>query len=251
MRVLITLLFLIAVFTVHAQTTFYSQINHAGYSTTLKKLSDGNLLSANSDNYTVEVIKTDTNGLFIWQSTLPAPWTEVIEVEEAADGGIFVLMYGPYQQNRCAYVLRLKSNGLLDWHQGYHHLSNDYFLDIQAMPDTGFMVIGNGCSAAGAQLVRCKKTGSIAWDKTYIDANGKYFGFTQFVLVNNGTELLFSGYTVAPAVDEDLLVAKMDTAGNLLWLKEYPLAGSFDVPMAITETPTGFAVAFFYQYPLP
>lgn len=227
----------------HAQTTFFNRINHPGYSTTIKVLSDGNLVTGAMDT-SAFIQKTDTNGIIIWQRRLPIWWVQMIEVEETADQGILVLMSQPYLQGRCTYLLKLRSDGTTEWYYLYHDMVNDFHLDIQALPDTGFLMIGSGCTAPGAQLTRCRKDGSIRWQKNYLDSAGKYFGFTRLTLCDNGRNFFFLGFTTIPSVETELAVGKIDTAGNMLWMKEFSQPGLYENPQALISTKNGFIAAY-------
>ena len=224
-----------------AQNTFFNSISPAGYMYGMKRISDRNFVFGSSPNLnSVYIVKQDSTGQQIWNTEIPLYSALVYEIDEAADGGLLVLAHASFGPNTCPYVVRLKANGQLDWIKSYHNTSSDDAKDIIAMPDTGFVLIGGGCSGFNI-LTRARKDGSIRWQKQYIDGNGgPAFGLVYFALTDNGTTFTCTGADS----NNDLLLFKCDTAGMAIWLHTFPFGSTAEYPTSICATNDGVAVSF-------
>ncbi len=246
-RYLLTLSAILILHNIHfAQNTFYGDYSTPG-GLLSKQLSDGNFICAGTW-FNLFVMKIDPQGQILWQyQTSFGGGVGFQEVEEMVDGSLIFLVGTPPPAS--TYMFKLDSGGNLLWSYHYSTTANTQHTGIEPMPDSGFIMIANGFNP-GAQLTRFRKDGTILWHQNYLETSaGKPFLFSHFELTDNDRNIFLSGTTITSSTERDIFVAKMDTAGNMLWRKEYSIPGTKNNCTALCKTYNGFAIGI--QYTLP
>jgi uncharacterized delta-60 repeat protein len=202
----------------------------------------------------VFVLKLDTVGNIQWQKTYGGTGPEYDEayfIQQTLDGGY--VMAG-YTESFGAifpdiWVLKLDSQGNIEWQRTYGGTVHDYAESIQQTSDGGFIVAGwTGSFGSGSWdswVLKLDASGVVQWQKTYGGASPDYAYSIQ--QVSDGGYIV-AGYTESfGAGKEDCWILKLDASGNVQWQKTY---GSVDEDAAssIRETMDGGYIVAGYTY---
>ena len=171
------------------------------------------------------VVKLNRDGNLEWQKAYggpeqPGDQGEIpTSIQQTADGGYIVV--GSTGKTSCtqagcsnlekAYVLKLDSNGGIQWQKTYGGPSGTGFKSVQQTPDGGFIVAGYhfktvAANSGDAWLLKLNLDGSIAWQKTYEG----FYGVTKIIRSISG-----SGYIVLGGNDQGIWILKLDDNGDI------------------------------------
>jgi hypothetical protein len=193
----------------------------------------------------VYVIKTDANGEVEWQRTYGGNnWAIGYDVQQTADGGYIIA--GTMIDNargRDAYVLKLRSNGEVEWQNAFGGAEDDYAFGVTTTTDGGYAVTGYTQSVgAGRQdllAMKVTNTGALAWSKAFGGTN-RDFGYD--VVEGANGNLVFAGYARSFGESNgDVYLVATDNNGQLAWSRTFGNR-SFDFANAITATADGHYV---------
>ena len=161
----------------------------------------GHIISSPGKIY---IVKADTNGSIIWQKTIQDNNYVLIfagEISQTYDNG-FILTGYAYSNNKYdAFVVKLKSDGSIDWGNVYKTTNNLYGFSIIQSPDTGYLLAGQ--ASGSALLMKLNKLGSLEWARTYMGSS-----FTSVKKTNDG------GYITAGIISNDFYIVKLDNNFN-------------------------------------
>ena len=187
--------------------------------------------SFGAGDYDRYVVRTDSNGILLWDSTYGGTdWDETWGVWECADGS-FVLIgstrsfgYGWWD----GYVSKIDAAGNELWSRTYGGDGADNLYDVVPTPDNGFAFAGMcgsyGYGSGDFYLVRTDAAGETLWTRTY----GGYSGERAYAMEGTADGgFILAGYTESyTAGGQDAYVVKTDSAGNAEWTRT--LGGSGD-----------------------
>ncbi len=216
----------------------------------VQQTSDGGYIVAGSsgDAGDVYVLKLDPNGNVEWEKNYGGSHTEVAEsVQQTSDGGYVVAGYtmtdsGYYD----VLVLKLDSNGNVEWSKTYGGSYVDGAHSVQQTSDGGYIIAGDTASFGNGEqvyILKLDRNGNVAWEKTYGESSSGESG-QSIQQTSDG------GYIVAGGVEydsgyTDVWILKLDSNGNIQWQKAYGGAGD-DWAMAIQQTSDGGYIAAGY-----
>ena len=158
-----------------------------------------------------------------------------------------------------AWLIKFNASGDLLWSKTYGSPGYDYFYDVDELTDGSIiavgMVNGNGGDVVGYvnPLVSSEENGWVV----HLDSMGNVIRqkcvnlpssavAARDLSILNGNQFLIGGRTATDTSSKGFL-AKMDTTGNVLWLKEYSISGnstdlrSFVVLPDSSITATGYS----------
>src|SRR5262245_43760609 len=202
------------------------------------------------------ILKLDGAGTVQWQRRLDPTGSAGAyfnAVQQTTDGGYVAIgesyVVGPtYPYPNSVLVVAFDPNGNVLWQKGFNNVDNqgspngyEHALAGIQTSDSGYIVVGNWSNtppspfpvedSAGVMLLKLDSSGNIQWQKTYNGGIYCYFnGFNQTCVII--TALAYSvhqtadgGYVLAGLGQLELLdsvpqvpwLAKVDSAGNLLW----------------------------------
>jgi uncharacterized delta-60 repeat protein len=212
---------------------------------------DGNV-SGNHGDSDFWVVKLDSNGHIDWQSCLGGSGPdEAYSIQQTSDGGYIVAgktlsIDGDVSGNHGSsdfWVVKLDSNGHIDWQSCFGGSGPDEAYSIQQTSDGGYIVAGYSCSNDG-NVTGNHIDGGEYWTYDYwvvkLDASGHIdwqssLGGYDFDIAYSIQETSDGGYIVAGETAGDggdvtdllggIWVVKLDASGNIDW--EKCLVGSY------------------------
>ena len=161
------------------------------------------------------VLKLNSNGTVAWQKTFGGVYQlHVRSLHLTSDGGYIIPGYIRYPDRQGffnAWVLKLNSDGTIDWQKAYGGVEYTDAHSIQQTPDGGYVVAGTIQSRAW--VLKLKSNGDVAWQKSY-DVAGR-------VITDVIQRTLDGGYIVGgraeyyPEFRAIALILKLDAYGNI------------------------------------
>lgn len=151
------------------------------------------------------------------------------------------------------YLVKLNAAGELEWSQSIGGAGEQEFQSVIQAGDGGFVMVGTSTSTNippvdYLYVVKVDGDGVEQWSQTWVGANGDISSNGFAILENADGSLMVAGnaYGWGPITGyvegylgfEDVYLAKLDAAGDLLWEKRLGGAGS-DYAYAIEQTGDG------------
>jgi uncharacterized delta-60 repeat protein len=183
------------------------------------------------------VLKYSADGVLQWQKTWGGSGDDsAMGVAVDSGGNVYVVgitrSFSPLSDE--ALILKYDSLGnLLSW-ATYGGPSHHDFADID-VDSTGNIYVAGGTKSYGVGgndvlLQKRDSSGTILWEKTY---GGAVDDFCWEMQVDSGGNIYLEGYTNSSgAGDDDELLLKLDTSGNILWQKTWGTA-YMDLPSGL------------------
>ena len=189
------------------------------------------------------VIKIDAAGNLLWQKTLGgSDFDNARSVQSTADGGCILAgstsssdgdvtgnhMYGDY------WVVKLDKNGNIQWQKALGGSMTEEAFSVLVTKDGGYLVSGYANSHDGdvtgvhggsydAWLVKLDAAGNIIWQKAYGGSSNETANNIQNTpdggYVFTGASWSADGDIACNAGQNDVLVMKINSAGDLQWQK--------------------------------
>ncbi|MGB4644533.1 MAG: delta-60 repeat domain-containing protein, partial [Dictyoglomaceae bacterium] len=166
-----------------------------------------------SDAY---ILKLKSDGSLDWEKTYGGSgYDEAYSIQQVADGGYIVAgETDSFGNSGDAYILKLQSDGSLDWYETYGGSDDDDAWSIQQTTDGGYIVVGNTNSSGtgdDAYILKLKSDGSLDWYKTYGGSNYDHAYSIQQV-ADGG--YIVAGDTYSFGTSVDVYILKLDKDGN-------------------------------------
>ncbi|MEM1512563.1 MAG: hypothetical protein QXN15_08415 [Candidatus Jordarchaeales archaeon] len=145
------------------------------------------------------------------------------------------------------WVLKLDSNGTIQWQKAYGGTGEDVALSVAVAGDgDGYAVAGYtnslGASSYDFWVLKLNSTGGVEWQKSY---GGASFDYAYSVTFDSEGKIVVAGYSNSfGSGDYDFCVLKLDPAtGNITWQFRYGASGTDDVARGIAFAGDGYVVA--------
>ena len=172
------------------------------------------------------VLELDADGSILWQRAYGAYGFFTIRhvIQEPRGGYVAAGQYmNPLTGVWDCWVMRLDANMDILWQRAYDMYDPEQSVSIQASGDGGYALASNG-HPRGARVLALDDAGNTLWAKSYGDPlRDEAVGFQK---TGDG------GYVIAGFSDSDgetsrdMLVVKIDAAGDMVWQKQYGGPGS-------------------------
>ncbi len=190
---------------------------------------------SNTDMY---LMKTDVNGSFLWAKRIGGLGLDGGEdIIELSDSGLGIVGYTQNEGSYDMYFVRTDKFGDTLFTKSIGGTNWDFGYSLQITSHNGFILAGstsvNGKSKA--YLVKLDSTGNVIWKKNY--GGGQESKFEDIIISSSG-EYLMAGYSTSFGNGKQAYLVKTDTAGNLIWEKNYGNPGE-DFAKSIVELSTG------------
>jgi len=202
--------------------------------------------------YDIWVLKLDSDGNIEWQRTYGGNDTELLweidfSIQQTSDEGYIVAghtsSFGAGESD--FWVLKLTSNGDIEWQRTYGGGGYDLANSIQQTSDEGYIVAGSTLSfGAGGMdfwVLKLTSNGDIEWQRTY---GGVSYEFDCSIQQTSDGGYIVAGTTRSFGVSEDEgWVLKLDSNGDIEWQRTYG-GSSWDYLHSIQQTSDeGYIVA--------
>ena len=184
-------------------------------------------------------MKLTTNGDIEWQKTYGGTNAdELTNIKQATDGGYIAVGHSnssngditSSQDNFDALIIKIATNGNLEWSKTFGGSSVDYLNDIQQTTNGEYLFVGgtgsnngditNSHGSGDWWVLKLQTNGNLAWQKTYGGSNTDYANCIQ---KTNDGHYIITGYTSSRDGDitnshgsSDAWVLKIDDLGNIL-----------------------------------
>lgn len=228
----------------------------AGYT----KSGDGDVTGFHGSN-DCWITKVGSSGNLIWQKALGGSGFDIAySIVPAGDGGFVFTgqtgstdgdVVGNHGSND-VWVVKLNSNGEMEWKKCLGGSQNDFALSIDNTSDGGFIIAGGSSSADGdaslhrgagdVWIVKLSSLGIIEWQKSFggtaADAAFAIQQTSDGGFICNGYSASVNGDVSGNMGGQDYWVLKLDNTGSLQWQKS--LGGSNnDRGWSVLETSDG------------
>jgi hypothetical protein len=191
------------------------------------------------------ILKLLSNGDIEWQRTYGGSDHDLAEsIQQTTDGGYIVAGHtGSFGAGLYDFwVLKLDSNGDIEWQKTYGGSSFDQLYSIQQTNDEGYIVAGDTMSFGDliytdSWILKLSSNGDIEWQKTY---GGSRFDQLYSIQQTNDGGYIVAGDTQSfgDLIDKDPWVLKLSSNGDIDWQYTYG-ESSFDHLYSIQQTSDG------------
>jgi len=188
----------------------------------------------------VYLVRIDDNGDTLWTNTYGGPEVDwAMRVRRTSDGGY--IMVGETRSFGYgfgdAYLVKVDSLGVMEWHQWYGGASVDVAYDVREKPSGGYIAIGHtnssGAGSADFFLINTLAGGDSIWTKTY-GGTDHDAGFS--IVVASDYNYVIGGSTFSyGSGSQDVYVIKVSPTGEFIWGETYGGA-DYDDGYSIQET---------------
>ncbi|HVN48046.1 MAG TPA: FG-GAP-like repeat-containing protein [Bacteroidota bacterium] len=189
----------------------------------------GSTTSGTSGDQDVCLVKTDSLGNMQWAKQFGDAGMDYGSQVLALSNGYAI--FGLSQTNPILgtagndnLVVRTDVTGKVLWKTTFGGSDNDNLHHALITKDGGFIAQGNTATFDAGHddisLLKMDSVGNIQWYKTYGTINNNDQGCQ--IIGDSCGNVIVAGLTHVGPDDHDVLVMKIDSAGNLLWAKRYP-----------------------------
>lgn len=186
------------------------------------------------------ILKLDSNGNIQWQHSYGGSnFDGATDIQQTVDGGFIVAAYsysvdGDIIQNlgNCDYwILKLDSNGFIQWQKSFGGTDVDIPTSIQQTTDGGYIVGGETFSNDGNisgfhgesdyWIIKLNANGDFVWQKTLggsdIEYADKIQQTTEGGYIVSGYAFSYDGDIIGNHGASDYWVVKLNSTGNIEW----------------------------------
>jgi uncharacterized repeat protein (TIGR02543 family)/uncharacterized delta-60 repeat protein len=224
----------------------------------IRQTSDGGYIVAGetssfgAGNYDIWILKLSPTGDIEWQKTYGGGQEDyAMSIEQTSDGGYIAAgvtsSFGA--GSRDAWVLKLHSDGSVDWQKAYGGSSNDYAWAIQQTSDGGYIMAGETYSFGDASdngwILKLSPEGNIEWQRIYGGSDKDWFSAIQ--QTSDGSYVACGNSYSFGAGYSDGWIIKLTSNGNIEWQRAYGGA-NYDYVFFTQQTDEGGYIVAGYTY---
>ncbi|OGF63815.1 MAG: hypothetical protein A2Y62_03460 [Candidatus Fischerbacteria bacterium RBG_13_37_8] len=189
------------------------------------------------------ILKLNSVGNIIWRRTYGGTNADIINsIIQTSDGGYIAAgETSSYSAGSADMLLiKLNSSGNILWRRTYGGVYSETATSIVQTSDGGYLVAGYtdsfGSGTIDALIMKLNASGNILWRRTY---GGPNEDKAYSVLSTSDGAYIIAGTTKSfGAGNNDALVMKLDSSGNIQWRRTFGTAGD-DGAYSITQTADG------------
>jgi uncharacterized delta-60 repeat protein len=199
----------------------------------IQQTSDGGYVAAGfTSSFGVEtrncwVLKLSSDGTVEWQKTYGGyGWDGANSIQQTGDGGYIVAgVTGSFGEALAFWVLKLGSDGTVEWQKSYGGSDQEMAHSIRQTGDGGYIVAGMTMSfGAGAYtydflVIKLRQDGTVEWGKTY-GGDSEDWG-SSILQTGDGGYLVTGGTASFIPGRDDAWVLKLRPDGTVEWQKSY------------------------------
>ena len=231
--------------TIEWQKTYGRSFGDGAYS--IQQTSDGGYVVAGYNatvGFAIWVLKLSSDGNIEWQKYYRGNYDSEVarSIQQTVDGG-YVVASEPRHNDPMEYdisILKLSSNGDVEWYKTYGGSGDDHAYSIQQTSDGGYVLAGEtdsfGAGNTDIWIIKIASDGTIEWQKTY---GGYASDVAHSIQQTNDGGYIFAGETISfGAGNTDIWIIKIASDGTIEWQKTYGGYAS-DVAHSIQQTSDG------------
>jgi len=198
------------------------------------------------------ILKLDSNGSVEWQQTYGGSDRDVARtIQQTNDGGYIVAgdseSFGAGLSD--IWILKLDSNGSVEWQQTYGGSDRDVVRTIQQTGDGGYIVAGDtesfGAGLSDIWILKLNTDGTVEWQQTYGGSNND--------AARSISQTIDGGYIVAGNTESfgagsiNIWILKLDSNGSVEWQQIFR-ASKYDFASSVNQTSDGGYIVAAYTY---
>jgi len=196
----------------------------------------------------VYILKLNSKGDLEWQKTFGGEdYDGATSIQQTTDGGYIVAGWTESFSSggTDGYILKLNSNGGVEWQKTFGGKYNDEAYSIQQTTDGGYIVAGETYSFEtggyyDVYILKLNSKGEIEWQKTF---GGKYIDEAYSIQQTADGGYIVAGVTGSFGFGEqDAYILKLNSKGEIEWQKTFGGDG-FDIATSIQQTTDGGYIA--------
>ncbi|MFH1734056.1 MAG: hypothetical protein ABIE92_05040 [bacterium] len=182
----------------------------------------GHTSSLGAGGYDMYMVKTDSMGTLVWETTFGGPlWDDCRSIQQTDDGGYILAGYTTSfgAGDSDMYLVKTDSLGNLVWQRTFGGALADDCYFVRQTPDGGYILCGYTRSFANGPmdfyLVRTDQQGIMEWERVFggvEDERGHCVRLTA-----DGGYILAGFSSTYGAGGRDIYVVKTDASGNWVW----------------------------------
>ncbi len=209
------------------QGSFSTGHNGCDFQTCMRVLPDsgyvvaGSTLSYGVVEHDIQIIRFDKNNNIVWAKRLGGSFSDVAYgIALTHDGGFAIAgFYSITSSNANRYVAKLDANGNLVWTCVFGDASFERLNSIERTSDNGFIVSGVSDGPPAVAVSKISATGVLQWNTILKGTTNDQ--------ANHAIQTYDGGYAVTgysysySSGSADIMLCKLNAAGNLLWYKSY------------------------------
>lgn len=184
----------------------------------------GTTTSYSSGNTDAYLLRTDSNGLFLWERSFGGLNIDNATcVHQTPDSGFVISGFtnsfgnGGYD----AYLVKTDKNGDLQWEKAYGGSDWDFGNWAEPTMDGGYILCGESYSfgnSSQAYVVKLNSDGDVQWEKNFGSSAGD--AANEIRLTSDGG-FIMAGYNTSPVGDKDYALWKLHSDGSQAWSAVY------------------------------
>lgn len=169
----------------------------------------------------VVVVKFNSGGNPVWRKVFSAAgFDHVSDLAFTSDNGAIVVVASDFSDGVRSVVLKLRSNGSVEWSRSYGSSGNHVGLSVFQAPGGGYYFT-EAFAASGSRsdlvISRLDSTGIPLWSRSYRSPGVSLLA--SIIPVDD--DLILSGNITAPSgANSRGVIFKLDEDGNILWRKK-------------------------------
>jgi hypothetical protein len=196
-----------------------------------------------STGYDVYLVKTDANGIELWNKTYGGGNEEDgSSIARTSDGGYIIsgLTFSYGNGSDDVYLVKVDAAGNEQWEKTFGGSQSDEGLDARQTADGGYIVAGytnsSGSGGSDVYLVKTDASGNEQWNKT--------FGGAAEDLALSVLQTADGGYVAAGMTysygngSDDFYLVKTNATGNKQWEKTYG-GSNYEKASSVLQTADG------------